>query len=218
MSLECSECEHDLRGGHAEDCSRRQRVKGANVSEGVEISKQTKKGAVMDLSALGITREELIDRIVEKVANDLMGDEERLGVRVRDVINTKVDKAVALALTAAMPARVDAVFEKALSVEYTPINIWGEPTGAPRSIREVMLERAAQYMEQPVNEVGNPISTNSYGPKGVTRLQYYAGVAVKEAMNKETFVVLEQMKAEYSKKLREAVGVALASLIQSQVK
>ncbi len=25
MSLECSECEHDIRGGHAEDCSRRER-------------------------------------------------------------------------------------------------------------------------------------------------------------------------------------------------
>jgi hypothetical protein len=25
MSLECGECEHDLRGGHADDCSRAQK-------------------------------------------------------------------------------------------------------------------------------------------------------------------------------------------------
>jgi hypothetical protein len=41
MSLECSECEHDLRGGHAETCSRyRKPCEECLIYDGIECDEE----------------------------------------------------------------------------------------------------------------------------------------------------------------------------------
>lgn len=173
----------------------------------------------MDFSVLGISREDLLDKIVENVSENLLGDEERIGVNVSRVIHERVDKSVMKALADAVPKRVDDILERALGVQYTPINNWGEPVGAPQTIREVMLNQARSYMEQPVNINGAPINPGAYSSTPtMSRLQWHVAQAVKDAMNKEMRGVLEQMKADYSQKLREAVGTAMAKFIHDSMK
>lgn len=109
--------------------------------------------------ALGITKEEVLERAAEIMA-DRAAREEYIGDSVAKLIKDRVDKAV----SAAIPAKIDAVLsvelERYLSTTYTPVDMWGEATGKPTTLRGSLHEQAQRFWEQKVDKSGKP---SSYG-------------------------------------------------------
>lgn len=115
------------------------------------------------LEALGITKEVLIDRIINKIADDLLSGEvfdedgnefkttsnfhRQLRELIQKRINTKVSE---LGEKYVMP-KVDALVEGCVLQK---TNQWGEKQGEPVTFIEYMIQRADQYMREEVDYEG----------------------------------------------------------------
>lgn len=111
------------------------------------------------IKALGITREEVLERAARMLADDA-ASEEYVGDSVRTLIKDRVEKAT----SAAVPAKIDAFLsvemERYLAHEYTPVDIWGEATGKPTSIRGALHAQAKSFWEVKVDKDGKPSTWN----------------------------------------------------------
>ena len=115
------------------------------------------------LNTLGISREELLKLVVEKLADishesgDLYNDvsneiSKRLNTLFEQRINSLVDEVLSKEM------------DRLLNATITPTTIWGEPAGEPTTIRDALLEKSKQYWETKVDRNGNPVQKGSYGP------------------------------------------------------
>jgi phage terminase small subunit len=127
---------------------------------------------MIDLQALGFTKEELqervIDQIVERVLTGVYFDEEgdegirdsrfkqeldkRVKARIDDTINALAEKHV-------LPNV--AQYIENLTIQQT--NQWGEKTGASVTFVEYLVGRAKAYMQEEVNASGKTREEDSYG-------------------------------------------------------
>lgn len=109
----------------------------------------------------GITREEVLNLAAEKLANDY-ANEEDLGSTVREMIKTRVTEAFASNLNTRIDGMLCEEMEKLLGQEICPVDIYGERTGTPTTMRAVLAERARVFWDTKVNSDGKQ---ESYGGK-----------------------------------------------------
>lgn len=164
--------------------------------------------AVIDtdlLAQLGLTREEVIERVIARIANDfthtLDSDGEsfehnEVGRRLRDYVQKRIDcKVIELGDRYVLP-RVSELVENA-SLQKT--NEWGEKKGAPLTFVEYLVQRAEAYVTEQVDGDGKSRSeSNGYGWSGRTtriahmvhkHLHHSIETAMKEALAKANSVV-----------------------------
>lgn len=118
----------------------------------------------IDLQALGFTQEELQERVVERICEQLLtsidydpdsGDEYPVASRfqqaVKDMVKKRVDDTInALAERYLLPNV--AQYIETLTLQQT--NQWGEAKGAPVSFTEYLVQRAQAYMQEEVDNYG----------------------------------------------------------------
>jgi hypothetical protein len=135
-----------------------------------------------DLAALGFTKEELQNRVIDQIVESVMygryadedGDEtfrdsrfkleldKRVQKRIDDTINSLAEKHI-------LP-NVSKYIED-LTLQQT--NQWGEKKGAPVTFVEYLVQRAQAYMQEEVNSSGKTRAEDSYGFSGKqTRITY----------------------------------------------
>lgn len=135
-----------------------------------------------DLAALGFTKEELQNRVIDQIVESVMygryadedGDEtfrdsrfkqeldRRVQARIDDTINALAEKHI-------LP-NVSQYIE-GLTLQQT--NQWGEKKGAPVTFVEYLVQRAQAYMQEEVNSSGKTRAEDSYGWSGrQTRISY----------------------------------------------
>ncbi len=122
----------------------------------------------ISLESLGITKEELRDRVVEAMCDKLAQSFEtddgsaesriigQLTQKVREQIDEAVDK---LATTHVLPL-VAGMVEK---VALTPTNKWGEKSGPTMTFSEYLVARFEAWMNEPVDYEGKKPSGFSEG-------------------------------------------------------
>jgi hypothetical protein len=136
----------------------------------------------LDLTALGFTKEELQDRVIDQIVQSVMcgkwtdedGEEslrdsrfkqeldKRIKTRIDDTINALAEKHV-------LP-NVSQYIEN-LTIQQT--NQYGERKGAPVTFIEYLVQRAKDYMQEEVNSSGKTRAEDSYGFTGKqTRITY----------------------------------------------
>ena len=136
----------------------------------------------IDLAALGFTKEELQNRVIDQIVESVMygryadedGDEtfrdsrfkqeldKRVQARIDDTINALAEKHI-------LP-NVSQYIED-LTLQQT--NQWGEKKGAPVTFVEYLVQRAQAYMQEEVNSSGKTRAEDSYGFSGKqTRITY----------------------------------------------
>jgi len=140
----------------------------------------------MKLEDLGITQDELCERLVTKLAAELLqeefggyddGGELVTGARptafaneAHKLVRERIDAHVkALAEKHLLP-RVDKLIE---TVVLEQTNQWGEKTGTPPvSLKEYLVQRAEAYLLEPVDYQGNPTQQSSYHRNDQTRITH----------------------------------------------
>jgi hypothetical protein len=137
----------------------------------------------IDLAALGFTKEELQDRVIDQIVQSVMygryadedGDEtfrdSRFKQQLEDRVQNRIDETInALAEKHILP-NVSAYIEN-LTLQQT--NQWGEKKGASITFVEYLIQRAQAYMQEEVNFQGKTRAEDSgYGwNKAQTRITY----------------------------------------------
>jgi hypothetical protein len=186
----------------------------------------------IDLQAFGITNEELVNRIVDKISKDMMTsisfDEDDGEYRSKSDIAKKLDalikqtvdeKVASLAEKHVLP-NVNTYIEN-LTLQAT--NKWGEKTGQKMTFIEYLTKQAENYLVEPVNYEGkSKEECGSYSfTKSQTRithmidkhLHYSIETAMKNALASANSAITEGITETVKIKLTEIV-----SKIKTEVK
>lgn len=114
--------------------------------------------AALDLESLGLTQEDLIERVVERLVENVYSWDDSLNDlvkrKVSDKVAEKVDDAVSKALSDAL--------EQAIDETVTPVDIWGNRTSEDTTIRQSLARRAQHFWFETLDSKGKPAT---YGGK-----------------------------------------------------
>lgn len=181
----------------------------------------------MDLQQLGFTQEELQDRVVERICEQLLtsieydaeGDEypasSRFQSAIKDLIKKRVDETISAMAERYVLPNVAKYIEE-LTLQQT--NSWGEKKGEPVTFIEYLVGRAQAYMQEEVNHEGkSQKEAGNYGWSGARQtrithlinrhLQYSIETAMKNALNVAT--------GEIAKGIHETAKIKLNEIASS---
>ncbi len=182
--------------------------------------------STISLETLGITKDEIEDRVVETVARALLssvacdedGDEVRIPSGLKRKLDAKIEDAVDKAIDTLAKARVEPMLAghvEALVLQQT--NQWGEKVGKPVTFVEYLVGRAEAWMTEKVDHNGKTkAESGGYSWSGNTtrvaflidsHLQFQISSAMKRA--------LADANTTFAKGLNDAVKVALGQVVQS---
>ncbi len=188
---------------------------------------------MMTLEELGVTKEELQDRVVAKIADSLLSsmvewrDEETgdegiapepsqlqrlLETRCREMISTAVtemgDKLV-------LP-RVNELIEGCVLQK---TNEWGEKTGKPVTFTEYLVNRAERYITEEVNFEGkNKDQNGSYSfSKAGTRIAYMIDKHLQYSIQNAITAMLKDANSQIADGITKTIKIKMEEVL-SKVK
>lgn len=181
----------------------------------------TAKGVNMAiLEELGITREELIQRTIDKILEipsgfESSGVEDYVEVSIHDEVKQAINNqvkaiveksslAIQKAIDDAIRENVEAVFSK----PFTPVDRWGDKKGTPTTIRDMIADESMTYWTKKVNERGEV--DNGYGTQ-MLRVEYYAKKFMLEFYSKELSGYAENMAKEVKAKIPQTFASEVAA-------
>lgn len=179
----------------------------------------------ISLESLGLTQEELTNRVVAKIAESMTTgvyhDED--GTEYFDDSNAL--RGLNRKIEAMINAKVDEIGEKYILPKITGVvenltlqktNEWGEKRGEPVTFIEYMVQRAEAYMTEKVNYEGKSQSqcgSYSFSPTQTRithlvekHLHYSIDTAMKTALNDATTNIAKGINETVRLKLNEAVA------------
>lgn len=178
----------------------------------------------LDIEALGFTKEELQDRVVEKIVASLMSQEgydsehdhyfegksefaNEIKSRVVSAIDAKVEEFAQQIIVPLVHQQVDA-----LVVSRT--NTFGEKQGEPVTFTEYVVNAANAFLMEKVDYEGKPFKSDGWGKKeGQTRVTYlldsHLQYRVKDAMTDAVKQVTVMMVEGLGETAKASVQVAM---------
>lgn len=122
----------------------------------------------IDLEALGFTKDELQERVIQRICDQLLeryvGDEEgsvqtALAKRLEKRTLEQVERSISTMFEKHILPNVSTYVEN-LTLQET--NKWGEKTGKSLTFIEYLIQRAEAYILEPVSYDGKPKSNDGY--------------------------------------------------------
>ena len=177
----------------------------------------------LDLDVLGITRDDLIQRVVDKITETVMSQEmredgasyfansdlaETLQSHVKEQVDTKVAE---LAEKFVLPD-VGTLIEN-FTLQKT--NEWGEKVGAKVSFIEYLVQRADAYIKEPVDYDGKVIERGGYGKATQTRIAHMIDKHLHYSISQAMTKALADVTGNIAKGLEETVKIKLAEATAS---
>jgi hypothetical protein len=167
------------------------------------------------LEQVGITKEELIERIINK-ALGITADYKQTGeetweeIPFSSVVDKKITDTIKNMMNTIKPMieeRVikimDQEMEKVFNSPFQRVDSWGKAIGEPVSIRDIIAEQSKKYWETTVDSTGKP--SNSYN-SSFPRSEYYARQVMTDYYNKELVNEVKKMADDLSTKIPDTIG------------
>jgi len=182
------------------------------------------------LQEFGFTKEEIEQKVVEKIATDLLTeygyDEEtgasephdtHLTLKFHEIIKKHVDRQLNKLCEEYIVPHVQELIE---GVALQVTNKWGEKVGEPKTFVEYITKSAEDYLQQPVDYQGKP-STDAYSRNTQTRLvhlvhehlHYSIDSAMKDAVEKVKQAISPALEATCKMKLSEIASSLKVNLV-----
>lgn len=158
----------------------------------------------MDITQLGITREEILSLAAQRIADEI-GDTSGVWERVNQEISQRVSNAIGSNLSAAIDEFLKTELYKLVDKEFTPVDMWGDKTGKPTTIRSILADRAMKFWETPVDDQGRE---SNYG--GRPRHERVYGQIVKEKFDEAIKANAELLISQFKQAIK-ADAVKLTS-------
>lgn len=166
-----------------------------------------------ELSALGLTEQDVLDRLVDRLVSHYSesedGYKDEFESRMEKAIRAHVDETLGAALEKHILPNVT---DKVDTICLQETNKWGEKTGKPLTFTEYLTQRVDAYIREPVNYKGD-VKGDSYGwSQHGTRISYMIHEHLQYNIQKAVEVALGNVNSSVRKGLQEAVNNALDSV------
>lgn len=179
----------------------------------------------LDLNELNFTREEILDRIASKAADNIFGGDFDESETIADNIEQRVRKSLGKSINTAVDKIGDEVVaprieEYIRSCVLQTTNQWGEKKGEPTTFVEYLVKRAEAYVTEPVDEWGKAKAQGDYrwkehSTRVAQLIDRYMQVTIENAVKQ----ILADANATFAEGLSSAVKISLKDLMDKvQVK
>lgn len=181
---------------------------------------------MIDLEVLGFTKEELRERVIERLVDQML-DREFYDSECDEDGEPKRAKSTkfSAALTAMVQRRIEQAVNKIAAQHIEPsveefvrnftmqkTNEWGDKIGKSVTFTEYLVRRAEAYLAEPVSHDGRAKGDDSYSWRANTtrvlylidkNIQYHIEVAMKEALKNANNAIVSGIEAALKAKLQE---------------
>lgn len=178
------------------------------------------------LSAVGLTQNELADRIVDQVVDRLLdasgiddnGNEtepflEAFDREMRKKVKAKIDDAVVSIAARHVLPNVESYVEN-LCLQET--NSWGEKQGEPVSFVEYLVQRADAYLNEEVGYDGKSRKQSDYGfRKEGTRIAHLVHAHLHYSIEKAMKEAMKNANESIAGGIQKTVGIKLAEITEA---
>lgn len=111
------------------------------------------------ISALGITKED----VIEKIAESWSWDKDYSSTEVRNRVDAQIKESVASIIQNEIEKQMGEGIEGWLkSLKFQETSSWGEPKGPSQTLQEYVESRINAHLNEPVNSDGKPRTSDSY--------------------------------------------------------
>lgn len=175
----------------------------------------------LTIDDIGISKEEIADRVVESIADRIVtttsvdneDGEWRRDSSFFNEMKDSVRKMVAERAKREIDSKLLGVLDEILGGEFQPIDNYGEPNGARTTLREMVKTRTLKFLEEKVNDKGNPVDqwTSSAG----TRLDVSMKKAVAEIC---TATVHNELKAAVDSAKQQIGNLVAKTIVEKLLK
>ena len=175
------------------------------------------------LSQIGITKEELIDRIVDKALGitadqNQNGEGSWEGVPFSRVVDQKITAAIGNLvqnMTGKIQDRIDQTMmvkiEEVFTTPFQRTDRWGKIIGEPTTIRDLIYDDAKAYWTTKVDATGK-VDNSGYGDR-IERAVFYAKMVMTQVYDAELKTTVKKMAED----LKSMIPVTIAQEISSAV-
>jgi hypothetical protein len=175
------------------------------------------------LQELGFTKEELEQKVIQKIADDLLleygyesetgadtVDDSHLKRKFHEIIKKHVDRQINKMAEEYVVPHVREIIE---SVSLQQTNQWGEKKGEDKTFKEYLTESAQAYLSQPVDFQGD--ASSSYSQKNQTRLVHLVHQHLHYAIESAMKDAVDQVKKQIGPALEATVKLKLGEIANS---
>ena len=172
------------------------------------------------LQELGFTKDELEQKVVQKIADDLLleygyesetgetvTDDSRLARKFHEIIKKHVDRQINKMAEEYVVPHVREIIE---SVALQATNEWGEKKGKSKTFIEYLTESATAYLMQPVDYEGK--ADFNYSAKNQTRLVHLVHKHLHYSIDSAMKDAVEQVKKQLGPALEETCKLKLGEI------
>jgi len=177
------------------------------------------------LELIGMTKDELRDRVVKSIVNKIMYEEHRSDEgewEDRSRFARELDKHIKSSIDESVREIADVhvkpvVKEKIENFVLQETNQWGEKKGKIKTFAEYLVERAEHYMVEEVDSRGKSRSESGdgYGFRGVaTRISYIIDKHLHYEISSAMKNILDNANNTLADGLQKAVKVRLKEIVE----
>ena len=180
----------------------------------------------LTLESLGLSRDEILDRVVGKIAESLLSDwvdvddpdnvaavETPFGALLKRKVMERIDTAVDDIATRHVLPNAAAQLEGVCLQE---TNKWGEKKGVPMTFVEYLVARAEAYLREEVNYEGKLKGQDSYAwTKSGTRIAYMVDKHLQYSIQTAMETALKNANSAIVGGIEETVKIKLAEVAAS---
>jgi hypothetical protein len=175
------------------------------------------------LQELGFTKEELEQKVIQKIADDLLLeygyesetgadtiDDSHLKRKFHEIIKKHVDRQINKMAEEYVVPHVREIIE---SVSLQQTNQWGEKKGDSKTFTEYLTESAQAYLSQPVDYQGKPETGYSHNTQ--TRLVHLVHQHLHYSIENAMKDAVEQVKKQIGPALEATCKLKLGEIASS---
>jgi hypothetical protein len=172
------------------------------------------------LQELGFTKDELEQKVVQKIADDLLleygydsetggtdANDSQLARKFHEIIKKHVDRQINKMAEEYVVPNIRAIIE---SVSLQRTNQWGEKQGETKTFTEYLTESANAYLMQPVDFQGK--TDSGYSNKNQTRLVHLVHEHLHYAIDSAMKDAVDQVKKALGPALEATVKLKLGEI------
>lgn len=164
-----------------------------------------------------IKPEDVLNLAAQKLA-DNVSDSSEIFESANRLIRERVDAAMKETINRKIDAILNGALDEMMSQVISPVNVWGEKTGEPTTIRDTLNAKAKEFWATLVDSNGAAVKPDSWSRNGKPRAEWLIGKVLQDEfmslVKNNTAEILVAMKEKLRADALASVNRHLDELIK----